>query len=123
MKKVLSIGQCDADNQRIGKMLNSNFSIEFATANDRRDAIPKLKNQNFDLVIVDRILDSNGDEGMDIIRDLKSDGNFKKTPVMLVSNFKDAQESAVSIGAEPGFGKATLDEETTLNMLKRYLEN
>lgn len=122
MKKVLSIGQCNADNQQIGTMLKSNFSVEFEMADTRHDAIPKIQNQNFDLVLVNRILDANGEEGMDIIREFHSDPKFKSLPVMLVSNFEDSQKAAVAIGARPGFGKAAINDEATLEILKPFLE-
>ena len=121
MKKVLSIGQCDADNQRISHMLNSHFQIEYSTAEDQRDALSKLNGQSFDIVLVNRILDSNGAQGLEIISEMKSNGQLKSIPVMLVSNFQDAQESAVAAGAEPGFGKSSLGDEQTIELLQKHL--
>jgi len=42
-------------------------------------------------------------------------------PVMLVSNFADAQAQAVESGALPGFGKAALNAPETLARLKEQL--
>jgi len=39
---------------------------------------------------------------------IKADPLLAETPVMIVSNFKDAQQAAVAAGAEYGIGKSEL---------------
>ena len=40
---------------------------------------------------------------------------------MIVSNFEDAQKTAVEAGAVQGFGKAALDSDETKELLAKYL--
>jgi hypothetical protein len=42
-------------------------------------------------------------------------------PVMLVSNFEDAQQQAIKAGAERGFGKGALTAASTEELLKTHL--
>ena len=73
------------------------------------DARQALAQARYALVLVNRQLDADGSPGVDVIKAIKSDDAVSSVPVMLVSNFADAQEVARAAGAEPGFGKAHLD--------------
>ena len=46
---------------------------------------------------------------------------LRRVPVMLVSNYEDAQREAVAKGALPGFGKAALGQPHTLARLRAVL--
>jgi len=52
---------------------------------------------------VNRVLAADGSSGMKVIETLLGTGT--KVPVMLVSDFTEAQDTAVSLGAVRGFGK------------------
>ena len=108
MKHVLSIGQCGFDHGSIGRFLRSHFDVEVVPAATARDATTKLQERTFDLVLVNRQLDADGDEGLDFIQGLKNNPAFAAVPVMLVTNYREYADQAVSIGAVPGFGKAEL---------------
>jgi len=43
-------------------------------------------------------------------------------PVMLVSNYQEAQQQAVGAGAVPGFGKDSLGRPSMIALLKPFLE-
>jgi CheY-like chemotaxis protein len=77
------------------------------------DARKALGQARYALVLVNRQLDADGTEGVDVIRAIKADDAVSSIPVMLVSNFADAQEAAQAAGAEPGFGKAQLEAADT----------
>ncbi|MCA9187683.1 MAG: hypothetical protein KDA99_18770, partial [Planctomycetales bacterium] len=62
-----------------------------------------------------------GDDGLEMIRSIKSNSQTSETPTMLISNFEDYQQMAISAGAVPGFGKAELGKNETLNKLRPYL--
>ncbi len=72
-------------------------------------------------MLVNRILDLDGDSGLDFISRLKSDPETSGIAVMLVSNLSDAQEQAVARGALPGFGKARLGDAKAMETLKAAL--
>jgi hypothetical protein len=58
---------------------------------------------------------------VDFIRQLTQRQPQVMVPVMLVSNYEDAQREAVAAGAQPGFGKAALGQPQTLARLKEVL--
>ena len=121
-KKILSLGQCAADNWSITRLLSDSLGAAVSEADSFEEALTLLRNDTFALVLVNRLLDVDGASGLDFIKHLKSDEALRSVPVMLVSNFADAQRQAVAKGALPGFGKAALDEPATLERLRSLLE-
>jgi two-component system chemotaxis response regulator CheY len=113
VKKVLSLGQCAADNYTITQFLESNFDAAVVPADTFDEALAQLRAGAFDLVLVNRLLDINGASGLAFIGQLQADSELASIPVMLVSNYADAQREAVSLGALMGFGKAGLDDAGT----------
>lgn len=120
-RKVLNVGQCDFDHGRIKYILEQQFDVEVVRANSHDEGIKGAQDQSYDLVLVNRLLDLDGSPGMDVLRSLKSLPATSEVPVMLVSNYSDAQDAAVAEGAVMGFGKATLDSEETIQLLGEYL--
>ncbi len=120
-KKVLNVGQCNPDNSSISRMLNENFDVQIVTAESHEEAVQLASETSFDLVLLNRIYDATGTEGMATLKALKEADSTRETPVMLVSNFQDAQEAAVSAGANQGFGKSALAEPTTIDRLQEFL--
>ena len=121
MKHVLSIGNCGFDNGSLRSLVGG-FQAELAAADDWSDAAELLQRGKFDLVIVNRKLDADGGDGLEIIRELKQSPEFGALPVMLLSNYPEYQAQAVAAGAEPGFGKSQLQSAATQELLAQYLE-
>ena len=96
--KVLSLGQCGADHASIGGLLRTHFGAEVVVAHTCEDALTKLRQGGFALVLVNRVLDYDGRPGLDFIDGLKADPQLCGVPVMLVSNYADAQREAVARG-------------------------
>ncbi|MGD9722040.1 MAG: response regulator [Pirellulales bacterium] len=122
MKRVLDIGQCGMDHAAIRRLIEDGFDAEVAQAQDAADAVRQLRETPFDLVLVNRVLDADGSDGLSIIEQIKSDAKLAAIPVMLVTNFPEYQERAVAAGAEPGFGKAGLYSGETADRLAAYLD-
>src|SRR5207244_3754452 len=120
-KKVLSLGQCAADNYAISHFMERNFGARVAAADTFPEALAQLRAGPFDLVLVNRILDRNGASGVAFISQLKQDDALAGVPVVLVSNYMDAQQQAVARGALPGFGKAALGDAKTVDKLRALL--
>lgn len=120
-KKVLNIGQCAADHTAIRWLIQQNFDAEVVPAKNLAEAQKHLSSQTFTLALVNRVLDADGSSGMAVIHGLKDDERTRSMPVMLVSNFPEAQREAENTGAAPGFGKATLNQPETLERLKAFL--
>lgn len=120
-KKVLSVGQCFADHSSITHVLSTSFGAAVLGAETRDEALGLLRQGGFALVLVNRLLDSDGSSGEEVIRAIKADEQLRDLPVMLVSNYDDAQAEAVRAGAAPGFGKAALGQPHMLARVEPYL--
>ena len=120
-KKVLNVGHCHADGPAITRMIQKNFDADVIPAETFEDALALLRQQPFDLVLVNRVLDADGTSGQQLIEKIKADEKLKEAPVMLVSNYDNYQKDAVKAGALPGFGKAALGSPATVARLKKYL--
>lgn len=120
-KSVLSIGNCRYDHGRLASVLSEHFQAEVVYARHTDEALEKLRARHFDLVLVNRVLHRNGQPGLEVIRRVKADPDLAATPIMLLSNHSDYQQQALAAGAEPGFGKAQLDEPELIDDLRPYL--
>ena len=121
-KRVLSIGSCSFDNGMIERLISGNFDAKLAAASLPDEALGLLRGDRYELILINRKLEVDYSEGVDVVKRFKSDPQLAATPVMLVSNYPEAQEAAIKAGAEPGFGKAELDRPETVEKLARFLE-
>jgi CheY-like chemotaxis protein len=120
-KRVLSVGQCFADHGNISHTLQRHFAAEVVGVDDGGDALARLRRESFALVLVNRRLDADGSSGLEVVKQIKADETLRPVPVMLVSNYEDAQNEAVEAGALPGFGKAALGQPHVLARLRPLL--
>lgn len=119
--KVLSVGQCRPDHAAITHFLSSNFNAEVIEADLPAAAQAAVQEHEIDLVLINRKLDADYSDGMEILRTLKADANTQDIPVMLVSNFAEWQEKAVHEGATYGFGKAELGSPDVIDRVRAAL--
>ena len=120
-KRVLDVGQCSFDHAAIARLITNHFDAEVEQADSGKQTLNALRKETFDLVLVNRKLDADYSDGLDIIRQIKSDPAISSTPCMLVTNYEDHQQQAIAVGAEPGFGKMQYGEPQTLERLKTFL--
>ena len=120
-KRVLSVGQCVPDQMAIARMLAGRYGAEVVAADKAADTLVALRSGPIDLVLVNRKLDCDYTDGLEIIRQIKADAELMHIPCMLVSNYAEHQDTAVAAGAERGFGKAALDHPQTQERLKQLL--
>ncbi|MFM7058424.1 MAG: response regulator [Planctomycetota bacterium] len=118
---VLSIGQCRPDSAAIQHYLQSAFGAEVRTADTAAVALQQLQAGNFDLVLINRVLDADGTSGMEILKSIRLNEAWDTLPVMLVSNYPEWQQAAIAAGALPGFGKAELNRAETREKLATVL--
>jgi CheY-like chemotaxis protein len=121
VKRVLSVGQCFADHGAITRTFQKHLQAEVVRADTADEALEALRETPCDLVLVNRVLDGDGSSGVDAIAQIKADSRLSQVPVMLVSNYEDAQAQAVAQGALPGFGKAALGQPHMLARVKEAL--
>lgn len=120
-KRVLDVGQCDHDHGRIRAYLSQNFQVEIDRAEAWADAEARLRQAAYDLVLVNRKLDADYSDGIEIVRQLKADPALAEIPVMLVTNFPEHQDEAVAAGAVRGFGKLEYGKPETFQKLSAVL--
>ena len=122
MKKVvLDVGSCSIDHSAIEQMILGHFEVEVLRATGPDEALRILRGKPVHLVLVNRRLHGNHTDGMEFIRQLKSDPELAQTPVMLISDHPRYQNTAVAAGAEPGFGKSELSSPEMPKRLQPYL--
>ena len=121
MKRLLDVGNCGPDHGALCDVVERICAVEVIQAHGLDDAWQQLTTGSFDLVTVNRLMDRDGSSGLEIIQRIKQDESLRDTPVMLVSNYEDAQDQAVQLGAERGYGKSQLHTEQTSQLLGRFL--
>ena len=121
MKRVLDVGNCPPDHGAISSLLRKQFGAEVVQAHGPDDALSALRKKKFDLVLVNRKLDQDYSDGLEIIKQIKADRSLAAIPCMLITNYAEHQATAVSAGAEPGFGKLSLSAPETIERLKKHL--
>jgi CheY-like chemotaxis protein len=121
MKRVLDVGNCSPDHGAISALLKKQFGAEAVQAHGPGDAMTALRTGRFDLVLVNRKLDQDYSDGLEIIKQIKADKALAATPCMLITNYAEHQAAAVAAGAEPGFGKLSLSTPETIERLGNYL--
>jgi hypothetical protein len=119
-KTVLLIGHCGADSTYLRLALKKAApEVQIHLAEDSNELAASLKGDPIDLILFNRELDYGFDstEGVEVIRSLQP----SKVPMMLVSNYPEAQQAAVAAGALPGFGKRELGSTRVTTLLRDAL--
>lgn len=115
--KVLNVGQCGFDGPAIAKALKGEFGCMVVDAESVDEAAGVLDTQDFDLVLVNRIFDATGEEGVELIKR----AGESKTPVMMVSNYPEAHDAAEKAGGVRGFGKKDMGGPAMMDAVRPYL--
>jgi CheY-like chemotaxis protein len=120
-KRVLDVGNCSPDHSAIKQFLRGRFDCEVRQAHGAEDALAELGESEFDLVLVNRKLDQDYSDGIEVIRRILAERGEQAPPVMLITNYAEHQDAAVAIGAQRGFGKLQFGEPETIERLKAVL--
>jgi CheY-like chemotaxis protein len=121
VKTVIDCGNCGPDYNAIRQMVQANFEAVVLQTHGLEDTLELLGQREVNLITVNRKLDRDYTDGMDVIRGIKSDPRFESIPVMLVTNYDEHQQSAMAEGAVRGFGKLTVRDPKTVELLQQYL--
>lgn len=123
LKQVVLVGHCGADQymlqEAVRRALGSGVGIVYANTNDQLQRYAASDS----LMLVNRLLDGrfNASDGIELIRSLS--GQADPPMAMLISNHLDAQEQAVAVGAQRGFGKSDLNDPTTVALLRKAVSS
>ncbi|MCA9246034.1 MAG: hypothetical protein KDA42_02935 [Planctomycetales bacterium] len=120
-RRVLDVGNCDPDYMSIAQFLQTHFAVEVDRAHALDDTLTALRTGQYCLMLVNRKLDCDYSDGIEIIRRVKADQSLANVPAMLVTNYSEHQDAAVAIGAERGFGKLEFNKPETVERLTRFL--
>lgn len=120
-KRVLDVGQCGPDHATIRNYLTANFDCEVVQTHGLADTLNELKAGEYHLVLVNRKLDANYSDGIEILRAIKADRETADVPVMIVTNYPEHQDAAIAAGAHRGFGKLEYDRPETREKLAAVL--
>ena len=85
------------------------------------DTLEMLRKQSVNLVTINRKLDRDYSDGLDVAIAIKSDPELCSVPVMLVTNYDEHQETAIAAGCVRGFGKLAIKDESTRHILEPFL--
>lgn len=118
---VLDVGNCNPDHGMIQQLLTEHFNVQIDRVMFVDDALARMQEQSYALVLFNRLIFDGGSEGIDLLHRAKADASLAKTPLMMISNFAKAQDTAVAAGAERGFGKSALSDPQTVELLAQYL--
>ncbi len=121
-KQVLDVGNCGPDFSSIHGFLTSRFECKVVQCHGLDDTLDALRKGEYALVLINRKLDRDYTDGIEIVKQMKSDPELKDVPVMLITNFTEHQDTAVEAGAERGFGKLDFDKPETVERVRPFLE-
>ena len=117
MKSILSLGHCAFDHDQLTRAFGQ--SAQVLAVGNEIEAIALVDSSSFDLLLVNREFDEDGASGIAFIQNHCPMLKAKGIPVMLISNYQEAQAKAVAIGALEGFGKANLSQAKMAQILKQ----
>ena len=122
-KTLLDCGNCGPDFRAIRQMVSSHFGASVVQSHGVEDTLELPRNTSVDLVTVNRKLDRDYSDGLDVAVAIKSDPELESIPVMLVTNYDEHQEPAMAAGCVRGFGKLALKDPETRNLLEPFLQS
>jgi CheY-like chemotaxis protein len=122
-KHVLDVGQCPPDHASIRRLVEGRYAAEITQVVTAAEALDALRHGQFDLVLINRKLDIDYSDGIDVLKAIKADAAIADVPVMLVTNYEDHQQMGVDAGGELGFGKLEFDKPSTFDRLDPFLGN
>lgn len=122
-KRVLDVGQCTPDHSSIRRVVETHFDAEVVQTHGSADTLDALRAAEFHLVLINRKLDRDYSDGIEILRTIKADADLAHLPVMLITNFDEHHQLAVEAGGHRGFGKAELDYSETHARLATVLDS
>jgi two-component system chemotaxis sensor kinase CheA len=97
------------------------YGYNVVTAVDGKDALSKVQENNFDLIVSD--IQMPNMNGLEFTEKIKSDDRYKKIPVILVTALESDEDKkrGIEVGADAYIIKSSFDQSNLLNTIKRLL--
>ena len=121
-KKVALVGHCGPDGSYLRSAVTGSVRGTSVLMIDEAARLEKALSDGVDLILMNRQLDWGFDteEGVELIRQLRT--KHPNVKFMLISNYPEAQQDAIAVGALPGFGKREIGTARVTELLKSALE-
>lgn len=120
-KTLLDCGNCGPDFNAVRQMAMANFGASVLQSHAVEDTLQMLRTRQIDLVTVNRKLDRDYSDGLEVIKAIKADAEIASVPVMLVTNYEEHQQTAIEAGCVRGFGKLAINEPATREAVEPFL--
>lgn len=102
-------------------MLTQHFDVQVDRVMFVDEAIKKLESNQYALVLFNRLIFADSSPGIALLERTNSNGSGDKTPMMMISNFDESQQQCIAAGGVPGFGKNAIFDDSTRELLGKYL--
>jgi hypothetical protein len=119
-KRILLVGHCGFDGPRLEKELSRRFPGAQVMRINSEDDLARECEAGADLLLINREPVGFDTDGMELVRRQCKSGVRHK--VMLVSDYPEAQEEAMSAGAVRGFGKGEIGQESLTRTVRDAIE-
>ncbi len=116
---VLLVGNCGPDTFALESLFQELGVSQTASAESAEEVEALLAQQNYKLILLNRVFDATGELALDLLAKLSPQ---QRQHCMLISNYPDAHASAVELGAQSGFGKRQLRDPQTRTLLEAALQ-
>ena len=117
--QVVLVGHCGPDEWMLRSAVERALpGVAIESVHDEESLQPHLSAGK--VLLINRVLDGNFENtsGLDLLRMA-----VQKGPItLLISNFEDAQQSALDAGAHEGFGKAGVNHPKTTEILQAAVQ-
>ena len=120
-KTLVDCGNCGPDFSSIRQMVTTHFGATVLQTHGAEDTLRVLREHDVDLVTVNRKLDQDYTDGIEVIKQIKADPQLSSIPVMLVTNYDEHQQAAMEIGCVRGFGKLAINTPEARELLEPFL--
>jgi two-component system chemotaxis response regulator CheY len=119
-KKTIMVVDDSAVIRKFIAITLSNKGFEILNACDGMEALEKLPNEDIDLIITD--LNMPNVDGFELIKTVRSNEEFKSTPIIVLSNLSATEEieKALKFGANSFLAKP-FEKEAIINEVSKYL--
>lgn len=117
-RKVIFVGHCGPDSTYLRMLVRKALGQADVRMIEEPTELDQALQQGADLILFNRELGYGfePDSGVEFIRLLKQ--RNPATPMMLISNFPDAQAAAIAAGAVQGFGKREIGSPKAAELLR-----
>lgn len=98
-----------------------NAGFEISLAADGEECLKKLKEKNFDLILLDLLMPKI--DGLTVLKHIKEDLKSKDTPVMILTNIgeKENIEKGIQLGAVDYLIKTNFSPEEIIQKIEKLL--